>query len=109
MINPAELMSISDVKKAPMEAFNKSAEFHSPITILNNNVVVGALVDKEGLLQIQKNQQMLQQNQDLLNDAYFKIEVLQRLVNDDGTRISDGDVRGEFVNLNLSNIEDEWA
>jgi PHD/YefM family antitoxin component YafN of YafNO toxin-antitoxin module len=102
------MTSVSEVKKSPTSVFEKARANHQPVIVLNNNSPIGSMVDLAYIKEaddIKKENELLK---DQLNDAKIALEVLYRLQNDDGIRVSNEDALGEYFSLDTSDIEDEW-
>ena len=106
----AILMSVSELKKSPTQAIdNVQHATNPPIYILNRNEPVANLVSTS---YVERKEILEEENSnltDLVNEQAYQIIALQRLLNDNGERLSDSEVRGDAVNTDLSEIEDEWS
>lgn len=106
----AILMSVSELKKSPTQAIDDlKTQPDAPVYILNRNEPVASLVSTQ---YVNRKEELEKTNTRLLeelDDQKYKIIALQRILNDDGTRISDKVVRGIATDTDLSDIEDEWV
>ncbi len=94
--------SISEVKRSPMEIFQKADKEAAGVYIFNREKVAGVMLT-------QKQYESLNKEVDGLYDQIANLIAEKRLLNENVTTFSDNDVRGSIANeAPTIDEEDGW-
>lgn len=102
------LMSISEIKKAPMKGFTLSKDHQSAVYVLNKNKEVGVVLDIEEYNKMIKFIEVAYSLIDESNEETYQAKIMRRLHDDQGKRLSNKVVLGEDWQEGLNQIPDEW-
>ncbi|MDR1793918.1 MAG: type II toxin-antitoxin system Phd/YefM family antitoxin [Erysipelotrichaceae bacterium] len=102
------LVSISDIKKAPMKFFSLSKNNQAAVYVLNKNRVVGVILDIDEFNRLMDFVESAFTLIDDANEQAYQEKIMSRLNQDSGHRFSNEEVVGEDWQQGLDQIPDEW-